>query len=478
MAYKKLFILLCLILLPVSLRAQGGTNNVFGNITTNGASCATPITANCVSLRFQPNTIYSTITLSGTWTGTISFEVSGDYGVTWVAAPATTSSTSNGTTQFSIGAYSAIRARGSASMTGTAVMTIVGSTQAVTAGTGTGSAQAPSSAYTFSVTGGVVTATPNAPGLTSITGSDAAVVVQSAINAVPAGGTFFFKNGVYPINSMTLEANGGYSNYYYAIAIPANAGSANQYGQWHFIGESASFISGQAVQAQGVIFDITAAALTSCGATHFCMGWWERPDTTNHTGNDVRFENVFTRFPDNTRGNECAYCMWEASTVDYYNVIAGLNTNTGSFGSPTLPAPTAGASHMIGMTSTMSGRNNWQRFVNTWVYGYDIGYDIESEHSLLQGTSAGLCNYGYQYGRTGTYGSFTSVAIYHPGIWEKVTDQENLNGLVLGSNVGNGSLLNIDGYDIETLTSGAFTRVNNLTETNLGSPRGSSNTLP
>jgi len=117
-------LLLLLLFLPFSLPAQ--TNSAAGNLTAASASC---LSTNCVSLRFYPNTIYSTITLGGTFSATVQFEVSGDYGVTWVAA-SVASSTSAGTTQFTIGGYTNIRARVSSFVSGTVVVTIIGSTQA------------------------------------------------------------------------------------------------------------------------------------------------------------------------------------------------------------------------------------------------------------------------------------------------------------------------------------------------------------
>lgn len=354
-----------------------------------------------------------------------------------------------------------------------------GATPNITAGT-LPNAPSPSSGYTFflsstsnclspSSSGTTVCAMNNLTSAIDFSGTDAAVVIGSSITNISATcGTLYFKSGDYKFNSMTLETTGGYSNLYYAVAVPANAGSANQYCQWSFIGEEGTQtnISG-AAQGQGVIFDVTAAARTSCGTGHWCVAWWHRPDRTNNVGNDVVFKNITTRFPDNQRGNEAAYLMWEAVTVNFDTVYASLNTTIGN--PPTISPAVAGSNHMIGFSSTMSSRNNWQYFTRTWAIGYDIGYDIESEHSILDAATAFANNTGFYYCRLNTFGTFTnSNFCFHPSTWKKITDQENINGIAIGSNMAQGSLLNIDGLDIEYLNSGSFSRVNNITEANNG----------
>jgi len=123
---RLLLTILALLVLPICSFAQ--TNTAAGNLTAASASC---LATNCTTLRFYPNTISATITLSGTWSATVQFEVSGDFGNTFVAAPGTASSTSNGSTQFGVGGYTNIRARVSAFTSGTVVVTVVGATQSV-----------------------------------------------------------------------------------------------------------------------------------------------------------------------------------------------------------------------------------------------------------------------------------------------------------------------------------------------------------
>jgi hypothetical protein len=355
--------------------------------------------------------------------------------------------------------------------------TASGSSCTLWSGSGS-SASSPSTAYTFSVAAGVASASPNSTGLTSFFGSDSAVVLNNSIAATSTTcGQFLFKSSTdgthYSFNSATTEAGTTSlllsGTLKYAVRIPANAGSANKYCQWLFIGEQAANIAsgitgGSPGTATGVIFDVTAAARTSAGAGNFLVAWWAQPDATNNIGNDVFFENITTRFPDNTRGNECAFCPYEASTVDYTNVTASLNTIIGPPNNATISPAVAGTNRMIGMSSTKNNHDNWQHFTKTWVQGYDIGYDIESEHSELKSANAILNNYFGYYGRLT---QSPTAQIFHPGVWTKVTDQENIRGLQFGPNMGPGCQFLAD-FDLEVLTSTAFARVSDFTETNAG----------
>ena len=99
-------------------------------ITTNGATC-NPST-NCLVVNLPQDKGGATLTISGTWTGTISFEATGDDGTTWVAinatplvsAAAVVSASANGSWQRNISGFTGLRMRSSAAMTGSAVVTI------------------------------------------------------------------------------------------------------------------------------------------------------------------------------------------------------------------------------------------------------------------------------------------------------------------------------------------------------------------
>lgn len=99
-----------------------------GNITTN-----TPGVGNTVGL--DTHTLGAAgVQVTGTWTGTLTFEGSVD-GTTYVAMAATpvvggstvSTTTANGLWRCNVAGLQAMQVRGSAAMTGTAVVTIVAS---------------------------------------------------------------------------------------------------------------------------------------------------------------------------------------------------------------------------------------------------------------------------------------------------------------------------------------------------------------
>src|ERR1017187_3949031 len=90
-------------------------------ITTNGTTCS-PAT-NCLVVNLPQDKGGATLTLSGTWTGTIQFEATGDGGATWVSVnviplastTAVTSATGNGAWQVNTAGFTGLRIRSSAS---------------------------------------------------------------------------------------------------------------------------------------------------------------------------------------------------------------------------------------------------------------------------------------------------------------------------------------------------------------------------
>lgn len=111
------------LLLSVAVASNAQTQS--GSITTNGSTCTNGV---CVQLNVNNNINVVTIDITGTWTGTISFEFSADGGTTYralsafniVSQASATSTTANGTFTTTNNNFTNVRARGSASMTGTA----------------------------------------------------------------------------------------------------------------------------------------------------------------------------------------------------------------------------------------------------------------------------------------------------------------------------------------------------------------------
>lgn len=98
-----------------------------GSITTNGATCA--VTNACVVLHMATSNVGYSATVAGTWTGTLTVEQSGDNQGSWTSATTTTSNTLY-TSALTPG-ITDVRVRGSAAMTGAAVVTITASGPAI-----------------------------------------------------------------------------------------------------------------------------------------------------------------------------------------------------------------------------------------------------------------------------------------------------------------------------------------------------------
>jgi hypothetical protein len=100
---------------------------VTGSITTN-----TPGPGNVIALTAARNYDVAGVGVTGTWTGTLTFEGSVD-GTNYVAMAATplvggavvSTTTGNGAWRCNLAGLAAMRLRGSAAMTGTAVVTIM-----------------------------------------------------------------------------------------------------------------------------------------------------------------------------------------------------------------------------------------------------------------------------------------------------------------------------------------------------------------
>lgn len=105
--------------------------NVIGTISAGGSTCAT--TNACIAINLPVGTSSVSANITGTFSGTLNFEQSGDFGLTWVAANAigqpsgspATSTTSTGLFIASAGGPTAFRVRGSSGWSsGSATITL------------------------------------------------------------------------------------------------------------------------------------------------------------------------------------------------------------------------------------------------------------------------------------------------------------------------------------------------------------------
>jgi hypothetical protein len=319
--------------------------------------------------------------------------------------------------------------------------------------------------YTLSIANGTISAENNSTGSIDFSGTDTAVVVNNVLNRIATtGGTIYFKNGVYPINSLTQETASGWTTMYYGIGIPSAI--KGSWVQWHFEGESRTtwWIEGGAepfIHGNGVIFDVTPTAVASVGGTVNIVAIWQRPDPGYGFTQEDFFKGIAVRFPSNQRGNEIGIGMYEAATLDYENVMASFNMTTAALAAT---APVAGS---YGITSSYGSSGNLQHFKNVFSSGFQYGYDIQAEHFVADTVTSSYCVYAGIIGRSGG-------TLYHPEVMINIIDQENQNGWVLGPDLVTNGRIDMIGLDIELAapSAGWNARVNNLYETNAGGTSG------
>lgn len=307
------------------------------------------------------------------------------------------------------------------------------------------------------VNGATVCAINATTGAYDFSGSDAAVVINSILTAnATVGGRIYFKNGVYPLNSVTSETATGCSTFtsdskplQFVIGFPSNTPYQNGV-QWIFEGVSSPIWAGElgagTSSVTGAILNVTSTAIASATAGAFIAGLWNRPVTNcnfaaSNSSNDIFVFNLDLRFPTNQRGNECAFCLWMAGDVKYDNVIAdfALAYNTIATGS----APVKGTYGSFGLTSTVSSAGNTQYFQNTYGVGYDINFDFTSEHIVGGNITSIFSNFACEFGR-----STPTSNIFHPSSIQHFVDQENGAGCIWGPGVLIGTEYDI-GYDLE-----------------------------
>jgi hypothetical protein len=321
--------------------------------------------------------------------------------------------------------------------------------------------------YSLYLTGATYHARNNSTGRIDYSGPDAGAVIRDTIAALSGKcGHLNFEPAIYNINSLAREKAAGFSNYY-GIRIPGSA-SRRQYCEWTLEGDSPPPLIdqfGTGVQTSGVIFYLTPAAIATVPASAQVIGIWVEPPapTAAYTPSaSVSFHNIDVRFPTNQRGNETGIDASQALNASYDNVSADFNMAQNS-----LQFPVAGSIGLVGLTTTASSHEeNYMR--NALAIGYDIGLDVQSEHSVLINSYAVDGNYCIDYGVHGG-------AIYHASAWVSSGWGECAHGLTLGPNLKPGTMLEISGLDIEDASPGymkIFKPVYHVKETNAGYTHG------
>lgn len=306
--------------------------------------------------------------------------------------------------------------------------------------------------------------------------------IMTAIFAATAGagGTYYYKNGWYPVNTLTAETNSGCTNYSYGVGIPnAPVGSWVQY---QLIGESGTLNISEipqsvplntAEQANGVIFDVTPTAVASVASTVYISDVWSRPNAGGSSctfpsylelSTDIHMENITTRLPSNQRGNESGIWMGAAEFFTYSGLLADFDSSYYTIA--TGAAPVAGASGSVGIVTPWSFAGAYEQGQHSAAIGWRIGWYFG------EGQSCTLCNSAFDYTPL-EFGAANTNSEFHTANLINFVDQENATGPILGPEMQPYSSLNLIGYDIEYGASGWYARSTpDFVETNAGNSHG------
>jgi hypothetical protein len=312
--------------------------------------------------------------------------------------------------------------------------------------------------YYFYISAGTVFAKNLKTGAIDFQGSDAAIVINSAMaGSAATGALLFFANGIYNLNSVTLDSITGIR---YCIGIPPT-GAATQV-QWFFVGESACQPLYASLQTNGVIFNLTTAAETAAGAGNFISAFYQQASASwgNINNNVIFLRNVAARIPSNQRGNECLFDFTNTLQCDLYNVNADTTVVAGGQLGTGLSAP---AASVIGYRTNKTQTDEC-RLIYCWAIGMETGYEVDTEHSFLMDCHSSFCKFAAKY---------NAGNLVHPSLWWHFQDIHCINGIQIGTVAG--ARLDLVNHDVEFLTAGqsaTWGRVSNQTESPAGNCSG------
>lgn len=283
----------------------------------------------------------------------------------------------------------------------------------------------------------------------AFTGSDAASVFNQVTAALQqTGGTLYFKPGWYNCNTPTRQT-GSYTNVYYCFGLPA---SGNGYNTPIFKIQGESSMStnfGVGTSGGGATFYVTSAAVTASGAsggTNVIAGFWANPNSVGwvlppwtgmNVGAHVQINNVQILFPDNTVPNERAIMMLASSFTGVDSVSAGFAAY-----------PTAlGATHDIGFETNGADSDGAVLTNNYAEPGWDIGFAINTEHTILTNPIAEENTTGIEYGFEN---GVNNQSIIHSSVFIHPILGEDVNAITFGTAISAGASLSILEPDFET----------------------------
>jgi len=334
--------------------------------------------------------------------------------------------------------------------------------------------------YNISTTGGSST-TPSATtnpqstyaaiGPAPCSGIDIAVVLNGCVfpNITTTGGQLEFAASANPylIKSGTQESN---IAKWCGICIPGQATITPA--QYIFKGQGGPIWLGEigtpGIATGGTLFLVSPQAWGTAyqSTSNILSAIYAFGQSVAHVPGfaETYFRDLAIRQPYNQLAGAVGLNMSNAIEFDYDNILTDYNENYGQIAI----APVA-LSTTYGMVTMQSGQGNIAHLKGTISVGSYYGYAILTEHTTGESMTTIYSTWAGVIGPGAGQGPITiGCCIFHPMAFTKMTDQENINGWLYGSNMGLGTMINWESHDIETHNAGAYLRNCNFQETNPG----------
>jgi len=314
------------------------------------------------------------------------------------------------------------------------------------------------------------TAVNGTTGAIDCSGTDIAPVLNNCVftnlQNNGTGGTVNFKASANPYLIKSFRQEGSNPNWY-GIGFPSLSTLGYQY---ILIGESRPAWNGElgitTIATGGVVFLVSpqaeGTAYQNTGNLLSAMFVIGQSVAFAPSQIEIYLHNFCVRQVYNQLAGSIGINLSNAAAVEYDNVMTDYNEPY-----PTLGSAPAGVSSTYGMTTMQSGGSNFAHFKNTFATGSYYGYAVLTEHTTGESMTSIFSTYAGVLGPS-TGNLNVACCLFHPMVFTKFTDQENINGWLYGGSMAQGTRVDWVGYDIETFVAGAFARSCNFSETNPG----------
>jgi hypothetical protein len=290
-----------------------------------------------------------------------------------------------------------------------------------------------------------------------LSSDDAGIVIRGVISLLAlSGGEIQLKNGIYNVKTLVNATRSVEGTNWAAIVIPGNLGTG-LHGVFKIIGESRPYWVGMfsptlPLAWNGTIINILQTAVNTAPASARIFGIYSAYDDIY--GNYVEVKELGIRFPTNQRGGVNGIDVSFAQNSEIVDINVDFAIDYANLLLPVWsPFSWVGSA---GITTTKSTKTS-NYLAYCIVTGFGTGFNLGSEHTLLEDCSAYRCEYA---GFVGALGG----SVYHASTLINFQDLECIRGLFFGSTLKEGTVWNIISYCQEITEAGIWARIAYATE--------------